>query len=229
LTVLIIGGRLQREGERSGPLELEELLREGLEKEGYSIRQTRVKFYPWWAEWDDVVRRLHFQKTRYRREPFGIVVCAFSRGVGYGVVQLCKRLPDYDMKINSGVFSDGIYHHWWGHLTNWRSMFGGYQIYLPDNTIYEWDGFYQRRDGMQIEANGGNRLSWTQLNIVHTEMDDAPLWHDKCLEVVLRRAKEFCPRKDSAPKTNTMQPLEKLESKLVHDVGESEEVIGPND
>src|SRR5687767_8068722 len=108
LTVLIIGGRTQSEGRMNGCLELEEILHQALGEAGYTSMQVRVRFVPWYADWRDIASRLGETTRRYRSAPFGIVVCAFSRGVGYGVVNLGKYLPMHNLKINALVSSDGI-------------------------------------------------------------------------------------------------------------------------
>src|SRR4051812_24964807 len=92
---LVFGGRKQNDAYLNGSSELVEVLREAADREGYSRSQVRVEFFPWWTDVDDLSRRLHLTRLRFKlgREQFGIGVSAFSRGMGYAVTRLAGWQP----------------------------------------------------------------------------------------------------------------------------------------
>jgi hypothetical protein len=112
-------------------------------------------------------------------------------------VNLAKQLDNFDMRINVAVMCDAIYRHPW---MKWRSLWGDNSILLPDN-VRSYYAFFQRKSRpMGVKPRGvANELSWTQLNVIHTEMDDSEAWHSKCVEVVREMAAAFVGGTDSVP------------------------------
>lgn len=201
LTVQIIGGFTQTEENWNGCLELKERILAHLDD--YSSLSVRVRFDPWNANWTEIARQLHLQRLRYQREPFGIVVCAYSWGVGHGLVRFAKQLQRFGLRIDTAVICDGIYRHWWSqYIAQWRAMVGGYEIRVPDN-VQNVHGFFQRVSrpmGMKPVSSNTTILSWTQLTYEHVECDDAPEWHDLCAAVARDRATLYVPAKNGTPK-----------------------------
>jgi hypothetical protein len=231
---LVIGGRAQGEGTLNGSMELKELLIEAKSDAGYSDKQVRVEFYPWWTYFEDVARRLHLLRLRYKldRTQFGIGVSAFSRGVGYGVKRLTGDLPwwhwrrmlllgsglqRFGLSIDTGVYCDGIYHH---SISiggfQWRSVnlpFTKYQIKLnknAGNTIYSFRQEISRPMGYELLVDPPSRIVGGKaivLEYEHIEMDDAMEYHQLSKEVMLELAKKYVPVKtDKMPQSSYKSP-----------------------
>ena len=252
---LVIGGRLQGEGTLNGSMELSELLIEAMADAGYSGKQVRTYFYPWYANFQEVADRLHLLRTRYKleRRQFGINCYAFSRGVGYGVKRLAGWLPWWNwrrlvwmksglarhgLSIDTGVYCDGIYHHSWSVAGfQWRSVVGSYQIKLPSTAgkyIYAFRQEISRPMGMELIVEPPSCLvggKATVLEYEHIYMDDAAEYHQKCVEVALETAKRYVPssKKEEMPKpislTPAPSPSEALESKLTNEVETTQEAV----
>ena len=187
LYVDVIGGFTQNEATANGCVKLEERLL--AETDDYSGLSVRIRFNPWHARWSDVARNRYMTKQQYPRERWGHVVCPYSYGGGHGLVKFARHLDRYGMKIHVAVMADAIYRHLW---MKWRSLYGDYSITLPDNVL-AYHGFYQRKSRpMGVKPSGkATELSWTQLEVVHTEMDDQMEWHDRCVEVVRDMAARY--------------------------------------
>lgn len=235
LNVLVIGGRSQEEGYSNGSTELEEVLIEAVDSAGYSPMQVRIRFYPWYQPWQEEARRLHLLRLRYKlkKSEFGIVVCAFSRGVGYGVMHLAGYQPWYrklygvgglerfGLTIDTLVDCDGIYHNWY---MLYRSVIGGHAIKFPANgVISKVCGFNQnkvRPMGVKPVVSPPTVItSWEELYYEHVEMDDAPEYHEKAKEVVLEAALRFVPRSQkglspAAGRPDVPNPSELLNQKM---------------
>lgn len=238
LNTLVFGGRHQGEGSSNGSLECAEVLLQAANDAGYSAQQCRVNFYPWWADGNDIAMRLHLQRLRYQlqRSQFGIVICGYSRGVGYGITRLTGWAPfwrrwlgksglqRFGLTVDSLVSCDGIYHHWFSVLgAQWRSVIGQYQIQLPSmgpTRVYEFRQVTSVPRGMDLVLTEPAYFAEPPqiLEYEHTEMDNAPEYHAKCVEVMLDAAQRYVPssRKDSSPAATTAAtaPLTELESKL---------------
>lgn len=198
LTIQIISGFTQHEGHWNGCLELREKLLAELDK--YSALSVRTRVDPWNADWAHVARQLHLLRNRYEREPFEVLVFAYSYGVGNGLVKLARHLDRYGIDVSHAVTCDGIYRHWFS-LGNWRSLFGGFQITLPPN-VKVVDAFHQevsRPMGAKPIGSGSNLRTWKRLRLPHVEMDDAAEFHRKCLEVAAERVREVVRRPESVP------------------------------
>lgn len=238
LNTLVFGGRLQGEGTSNGSLELTEVLLDAADKAGYSSSQCRVNFYPWWANSNDIAMRLHLCRLRYQlsREQFGIVICGYSRGVGFGVTRLLGFQPWYKRMLGASglqrfglttdavVSCDGIYHHWWSVAGfQWRSILGEHHIVLPAMgraKVYEFKQCTSVPCGLDLQLTPPAYFAEepVKLEYEHTEMDNAPEYHTKCVEVMLGAARRYIPqsKKTESPAvvTDATPPLELLESKL---------------
>jgi hypothetical protein len=201
LIVPVIGGFTQHEGNWDGSQELRELLL--AEVRDYSPIAVRIFYKRWKEDWKDVARQMHLWRLRYYPEPVGVMACAYSWGVGNGLYNLAKNLARYGINVNVAVCCDGIYlHPWLSYITQWRAFCDSYTIKLPKNVL-QVHGFYQRVDwphGLNLceEDRCG---SWTELVYPHVEMDDAPEYHAKCLEVLRDQVKKFVGGKADEPAT----------------------------
>jgi hypothetical protein len=197
LNIRIIGGYTQTEGRETGCFKLEEKLLATLDD--YSPLSVRVRFSPWNDNWKDVAARLNALKEKYEADPFGLVVCAYSWGVGHGLVKLAKALTPYGITVDAAVTSDGIYRHWFS-PGNWRVAIGDSRIHFPDN-VMETTPFRQTQS---IPAGRGiattqQMFPTTTLRYSHELMDDAPEWHRKCIQVVKEKLAIFVPSKADVP------------------------------
>jgi hypothetical protein len=187
LFVDVIGGLTQDEGHANGATKLTERLL--AETDDYSALSVRIHFNPWYANWKHIARRRYDIKQMYPKERIGHVVCPFSYGGGHGMVKLANQLDQFGMKIHVAVPCDAIYRHMW---MKWRSLYGDHSIKFPDN-ILSYHGYYQRKSRpWGIKPTGlAKELSWEELFVIHTEMDDQETWHLKCVEVVRDMAAKY--------------------------------------
>jgi hypothetical protein len=239
---LVIGGRKQNDSYLNGSSELTEVLREAVTKAGYSPMQVRVEFYPWWTNFDDLSRRLHLLRLRYRLDThqIGIGVSAFSRGVGRGLIRLAGAQPwykafvgrggleRYGLTIDNVTWCDGIYHDWWA---LWKSVVGAYRIVVPANGVIDKISVLRQETYrpmgappvvspptriVPIQVNSHSYAEWI-LKYPHIEMDDAPEYHATSLNNMMEAIRRFVPiaRKDTSPNVGMApSPLVNLESKL---------------
>lgn len=186
----VIGGFKQSEEHANGCVELREKLLSNLDD--FSALSVRVRFHEWNERFRTVARNAHLLRLRYPKpEPFGIVVFAFSWGVGNGLVQYAKALSRFGLKIQCAVLCDGIYRHWYPG-GNWRAVVGGYRITLPPNVLTYY-GFHQEISRpMGVKPVGeATCLGWEKLDYEHVEMDDSPEWHDRCIRTALEEVKSY--------------------------------------
>lgn len=217
LIVPVIGGFQRHEGKWDGSHELVEILRD--EARDYSQVAVRVFYKEWNSHWRHLARQMHLWKRRYYPEPFGVMACSYSWGVGNGLLRLAKGLNHYGIIVGTAVTCDGVYRHqgilsW---VTQWRAFSPWHRIMLPPNVV-EVHGFYQRVDqphGLK-PCDEARLKSWTELHIPHVEMDFAPEYHIKCIELLRENLKLFVGSKAyqpaAAPKAETI--IAEYESKL---------------
>lgn len=182
LNLIIIGGRKQKAyGTWTGGRELEEILR--VEFREYCLLNVRISHYEHANDWINVAADLINLHRKYKTQPFYTCVFSYSWGVGEGTVQLAKCLKPYGLRIHTLVSCDGIYKSFF--ITgNWRSLFGNARILMPDN-VDRIIPFAQKQSipmGRGI-ATTRNMEPMTYLEYNHVEMDSAPEWHAKCIEV----------------------------------------------
>jgi hypothetical protein len=179
LIVDVIGGFTQHEGRVSGSFILSEKIRERLSQ--YNSLSARVAFLPWNLDWEKIAANRYLIRQLYPNEEIVHVVAAYSYGVGHGLVQYAKNLDRYGMSIERAVLCDGIHR---SRCFKWRSLFGGWEILLPEN-IRSYHGFFQRKTRpMGCKPIGSECLSWTEIALPHVEMDDAPEWHKRTISIV---------------------------------------------
>lgn len=205
LIVPVIGGFTQTEGLWNGSQELRELLL--AEVRDYSPLAVRIFYKRWKEDWKDIARQFHLWRIRYHPEPIGVMVCAYSYGVGHGLANLAGYLSRYGIVVSAAVCCDGVYRHPW---FKWRALIDRYRIQLPKNVL-EVHGFYQRvnRPHGLKPCDGTTCASWTELVLPHAEMDDAPEYHAKCLQVLREQLSIFVGTKSdepaSAPQPDTVE------------------------
>lgn len=185
LIVPVIGGFRRHEGNWDGQQETREILLKEMEHRGISPLRCRVFYKRWNDHWRDMARQCHLWRDRYHPEPLGVMVAAYSWGVGNGLVKFANALGRYGIDVSAAVCCDGVYRHpWLQWVTQWRAFHDGYRIDLPLNVI-QIHGFYQRVNkphGLAL-CDPNRCASWTELQRPHAEMDSAPEYQAKCLEV----------------------------------------------
>lgn len=201
LVVQLISGYTQTEATWNGVQELREKLLSELDE--YSALSVRVRLDIWHANWRAVARQLYMLKQRYHRDPFAVIVFAYSWGVGNGLARLAKQLDRFGIDIDHAVIADGVYRHW---LTvgNWRAILGDARIVLPAN-VKRIEGFYQETSypmGRRPVSGSAHCEPWTKLRVPHVEMDDANEWHDRCLAVASEQARLHVGSVRSVPKNS---------------------------
>jgi len=188
LIVYNIGGLTQKDNRWHGVNELDEKIRAALDD--YSGLSVRVHYHGWNADWKAIATKAKLLRNRYPKpEPFIIVVNAYSYGVGWGLTHLAKQLSRKNLNIAVANIADGIMRDWLKWLGAWRAMCGGWPITLPKN-ILAYNGFYQdvnRPSG--VKPIGSTCLSWTNLAVEHTMIDDEPDFHELCIQVAIEQAK----------------------------------------
>lgn len=187
LNLIVISGRKQSPvGSWTGTRELEELLR--IQFAEWNQCCVRVSHYRHNENFGNVASDLVNLRRKYKTEPFYTAVFAFSWGGGEGLPSLAKHMKPYGLHIDVAVTSDAIYRHFF-YAGNWRVLWPKARILMPDNVL-KLIPFAQKQS---IPCGRGIATTQLQEPMVylpynHVEMDSAPEWHDKCLEV----AKELC-------------------------------------
>lgn len=204
LEIPIISGFTQRDGEWNGCHELREIIL--AETDDYSALSVRPRLYRWNDPWKHIARQMHLERLRYKHEPFGVVVFAYSFGAGNGLVRLAKQLKRYGIGIEAAVVSDGVFHSWlppelW--FLEARALLGLARIRLPPS-IARLIAFHQtvsRPMGLRPKASESqlSNADWRQLEYPHVEMDDAPEWHAECVRVAIEATDKFVHRPASVP------------------------------
>jgi len=188
LTIFNIGGFTQGDDRWHGINELDEKIR--AELDDYSGLNVRVHYHGWNADWGAIATKTKLLRNRYPKpEPFIILANAYSYGAGWGLTRLAKKLARKNLNITVANISDGIMRDWQQMFGAWRAIYGGWAIKLPPN-IVAYNGFYQtvsRPSGVQ--PIGSTCLSWTDLGVEHTLMDDEPDFHNICIQTAIEQAK----------------------------------------
>lgn len=186
LNLIVISGRKQSPlGSWTGTRELEELLR--VEFASYNVCCVRIAHFRHDANFRDVASDLALLRRRYPKEPFYNLVFPFSWGGGEGLPSLATALHPYGQMIHTAVTCDAIYKHFF-YAGNWRVLYPKARIIMPDNVL-RIIPFAQRQGIPMGRGIASTRLvePMTYLDYSHVEMDSAPEWHSKCVEI----AKDF--------------------------------------
>jgi hypothetical protein len=221
---IIEGFRQDPEGWWNGCHELREFFRK--EFDHYSRCTLDIKLSQWDSDFEKSVQDLVEIRKRYKvpRERFAIGLFPFSWGVGHGVPAYGKQLKRYGFQANVCVPCDGVYYRddvLLGFLGSWTGILGDDRIKFPDNVLHTIP-FFQKQDiphGRGIATTQSMEQA-IELPYIHTQMDDAPEWHLKCVEAAHQLIREFLPSKDAPSTAPTVaKTIEKLEeSKLAHEV-----------
>jgi hypothetical protein len=204
LTLQIISGFTQREGVWNGCSELKEKLL--AELVDYNPLSVRIRLDPWRADWKFIAREMHLLRLRYQREPFVVAAFAYSWGVGNGLKKFAKGLKPYGIPITHAVIADGIYHSWlpgdlqW--IGNLRAIVGRSQVRLIN--IRRLEAFHQAQSlpmGQRPILNGTpiDDADWIELTYPHVEVDDAPEWHQRCIDVANELVTRVVRRPEAVP------------------------------
>lgn len=205
LVVPVIGGFQRHEGKWDGSHELVEILRD--EARDYSQLSVRIFYKEWNSTWHHLARQMYLWKRRYHPEPFGVMACGYSWGVGNGLLRLAKHLNKYGVTVGTAVTCDGVYRyqgrvlHWLPQIT---AFLDSWTINLPSNVV-QVHGFYQRTDlphGLP-PCDKSRLTSWTELHLPHAEMDGAVEYHAKCIEMLRENLKLFVGSTAYQPPTAT--------------------------
>lgn len=190
---LLIGGYRQHFGQPTGMYRLREKL---VNNYHYCNGHSRVELHEWNSDWKAVVRNLVLLQQD-TAQPLLIGVYAYSYGVGWGAMQLAKYMSkciSLNLKIDKAVFCDGVFRHpllimrWMSLLKRRNWLLGDPIIKLPPNVFREIYCFRQ-----EIGRPQGHYILPTDDEVIihppvllprnHADIDDAPEFHNKVLEV----------------------------------------------
>ena len=136
----------------------------------------------WSASFGHIANFIHRHKNG-SEEPL-IYVFAYSWGCGRGFIRLAKELKKRGMSIQHAVLCDPVFHSW---ARIWRSMVFSPAIKIPSN-VHRVSWFRQKQNrprATELVATGKytviDQPIWLKRS--HEWMDDAPEFHEKCLEV----------------------------------------------
>lgn len=197
LIVENIGGFKQGDDRWHGAKDMHEIVL--AEMDDYSPLSVRVRYRCWNDNWKAIAADAKLLKNKYWREPFGIVVNCFSYGGGWGLTRYANHLKRKNLQVACAVISDGIMRPW-TRLLAWQSLYGHFPIHLPDNVL-TYHGYFQQvnRPGGEKPVGKAECLTWKNLHVEHTLMDDEPEWHQRCVEVAMQHAKLFVGSKAAVP------------------------------
>jgi hypothetical protein len=113
-----------------------------------------------------------------------INIYAYSWGCGRGFIQLSEELGKRGLIVLNAVLCDPVFYSRW---RPWRAMVASPAITIPKNVnqVY-W--FYQRQNRpcateLRPLASTTAIAPGVELRREHAWMDDAPQFHEKCMEV----------------------------------------------
>lgn len=218
LNLIVISGRKQSPlGSWTGTRELEELLRVKFAE--YNVCCVRVAHFRHDANWQEVASDLALLRRRYKDEPFYNLCFPFSWGGGEGLPSLANELHPFGMMIHTAVTCDAIYKHFF-YAGNWRVLNPKSRILMPDNVL-RIIPFAQKQGIPMGRGIASTRLvePMTYLDYSHVEMDSAPEWHDKCIQVAKEFAQIAIPGKKyippAAPDPERVRELAEVSTSMV--------------
>lgn len=174
--------------------------------------QVLVDYEPWKCDWNStaewIFRWSRFDSRNAHGTPPRIMAVAYSWGAGWGLIQLAKHLADRGLWIDAAVVSDAVRHiGWqWSHyigLSQLAAYIPYWSIEKPDNILdlhwfrqnrkrslladfkrgctwlYGHQWVEQSKSGRLVTCPNGYGVPYAN----HTNMDDAPPFHDKVFEV----------------------------------------------
>lgn len=141
-------------------------------------------------EWDD--SPAHTADYIYRlsdpNEPPRVALFGYSWGCGYGVVQLAKYLRAKRINVQYAVLCDPVFHG----VARWRALiprtlFSRIRIKIPSNVeeVFWLRQFKTKPAGHDLVAESPyTKIHQPQvLDVIHTEMDNAPEFSSTCERV----------------------------------------------
>jgi hypothetical protein len=172
-------------------LALAEKLREAL-----ADRPNQRVFYLRWCEsWRRYAT--FFQSLGNRTGGLRVLVYAYSWGAGWGCMKLARCLRKLGITIEYAVLSDPVFRHPCI-FCRWQAFLPFRRIRLPDNLrVVTW---YRQRQSAPMGHNLVSR-QWKRKGCIHratiihgpytlaydhTEMDDAPKFHERAIDIALR-------------------------------------------
>lgn len=153
---------------------------------GGGAGRTRVEL----EAWDDDPRATaEFVYRLGRKEtPPTVCVFAYSWGCGYGFVRLAEALGELGVGVRAAVLCDPVYHG----LARWRALiprtlFRRVRIRIPANVdeVHWFRQFETKPAGHDLKPTSPyTRIhDPVVLDSPHTEMDNRPEFHQRCLRV----------------------------------------------
>lgn len=152
----------------------------------YGGHGTRVELEPWntcpvqTAEW--------IYRLGRKSKPPNVYIFAYSWGAGYGFVQLARALQHQGVPVRCAVLCDPVYHG----VARWRALiprtlFRRIYVTVPGN-VEDVHWFRQHIDrpaghDLRYESPRTRRRDAVELQVGHTEIDNAPEFRAKCLDV----------------------------------------------
>lgn len=165
-------------------------LAEKLHDCGYNNTISRVSLRPWNSRWDEVAEHIWLLGQHHKADVV-VNIYAYSYGVGWGAVQLCKELLKRGIPVHCVVACDGVFRHP-NPLMRWTSLLRrdlafSPVIRIPANvvTVVPLHQKLNRPQGHKIV--GGKDFTGliqepTELYVTHQYMDDAGQFHDAALD-----------------------------------------------
>ena len=185
-----ISGFTQTERRCHGVLKLSEKLHAC----GYNNHVSRVSLRPWNSDWSETAEHIWLIGQHHRAEVV-VNIYAYSWGVGWGAVKLCRELKKRGVMVNALVSADGVYRHpllclrWLSLLKRDRTF--APVIRIPSN-VREVICFHQslnQPQGHRIvgdEDFSGIIRPSVEINATHQYVDDSDHFHSAAMHAAER-------------------------------------------
>lgn len=169
-------------------------LSERLHAAGYNNHVSRVSLRPWNADWDEVAENIWLVGQHHQAE-IAVNIYAYSWGVGWGAVQLCRQLAKRGITVHCLVAADGVFRHprlllRWTSLIR-RDLTFAPVIRIPSNvhTVLPLHQTQNRPQGHRIVGDrdfSGVIYESREVQSTHQYMDDAREFHALSLDAARR-------------------------------------------
>lgn len=158
-------------------------LHEHLCRDGYNNHVSRVRLDRWNTNWSDVAENIWLLGQHHEAHVV-VDIYAYSWGVGWGAVQLCRELKKRSISVHTLVACDGVYRHPWFRLPSLLARDGHLSptIRIPSNVRFV-RSFFQRNNrpqGHHIKGdqNFSGSINETEIfDASHQFMDDSEAFH----------------------------------------------------
>ena len=156
----------------------------------HQSKECAVCLHPWnykWAGFADHILRTGPEDPR----EMDIRIAAYSWGAGSASIRFAKALKDRGMSIEIAVFSDPVYHSWWGLWRSlWSPLLGKPVVKIPKNVRNVWYVRQQRFPPFGHECvpedYGATQVKdYGMLDRPHAWIDNAVEFHDLAMRAML--------------------------------------------